>query len=187
MVLTVGNAATDRSSSITGYTVLDINNPCTSDGTITQIQFYMNSSISSFDIYVGIFRNTSGTNYECIHYVQYANGEYSTGLNTKTVSWTVQSGDLIGFYSKTGSAIDRDLTGSGYYYCYGNVFGTTQTYSLSTDKTLSLGGTGTETGGTPTNPQIKLSGTFGQKPIKFKTGGSFVEKTFKVKVGGTFQ
>ena len=40
---------------------------------------------------------------------------------------------------------------------------------------------------TATNPNIKLSGTFGQKPIKVKAGGTFAEKTFKVKVGGTFQ
>lgn len=38
-----------------------------------------------------------------------------------------------------------------------------------------------------TNPNIKLAGTFGTKPIKIKLGGSFTEKTMKIKVNDTWK
>lgn len=41
-------------------------------------------------------------------------------------------------------------------------------------------------GAAPTNPLVKLSGTFASKPINFKSSGTFAEKTMMVKVGGTF-
>lgn len=38
-----------------------------------------------------------------------------------------------------------------------------------------------------TNPQVKVSGTFGSYPVKVKQGGTFSDAALKVKVGGTFQ
>lgn len=35
-------------------------------------------------------------------------------------------------------------------------------------------------------PQVKISGAFAKKTVKYKTGGAFAAKTMKVKVGGSF-
>jgi len=109
-VIEVGPAATNRASvTVAGNTVLDLANPATGSGVITNIDIYVASQITSAK--VGLYYLVSGTTYRCRS--SYTTGVLAAGLNQLTgLSLEVQAGDFIGIYHATGTVDRADSGGS---------------------------------------------------------------------------
>lgn len=158
---------------------------------ITEIGFYNNYSSSSgdWDIIVGLYDSSGDLLYSKSDTLSISGiGWYYT-----SVDWDVSASTDYGIVvlADTGTGtymkIGKDNTSSG-TNCSGPANAVS---SLPDPWVLSSSSNNWPfyaiVVNNSSNPQIKLSGTFGQKPIKVKSSGSFTEKTFKVKVGGVFQ
>ena len=155
----VGSGAIDRASvsalhNLTDFwTSIDKGNPANATGEIDTFQIYINTS-AAYAIYAGTFTDNGGNNLTCTDAENVGNPA-GTGLNTFTgLTMSITSGDLLGVSAPEGGSytirLDDATTGPGRYYLQ-NVNGCVAThngdYGLSADKTLSLYGTGTESGG----------------------------------------
>ncbi len=141
----VGSPAISRGKHDAPATVtfLDLNNPCDVNGTITQVQIYVNGPPGSLSgCKVGIFYHTGGANYSTRSW-EYL-GDVPAGLSTWNVSLTCQVGDVIGLYWTAG-AMDYDLAGGtidGVWFTNGNQMPCTNvTFTLwGTNRQLSVHG-----------------------------------------------
>lgn len=135
MAITIGSAATSRgsSSSITTYTRIWRNGPCSGNGTINKIEIYAGADAIT-GLKIGTFSGSSNT---------YTNRDYeslgSADANTKTtftgLSIDAQTNDVLGIIGTAGS-IKYDYGGSvqpGLALKSGDYFGAGSQSSYSTD------------------------------------------------------
>jgi hypothetical protein len=111
----VGPEATDRAvSKIWGYTILSLENPSNTSGTLNKVQFWFHTDAS--DVKVGTFYGSS-TDYTCRDFEVI--GTVSSGsLKTFTgLDIDVEVGDLIGYYCTAGE-LDSDLMAGVLGDCY---------------------------------------------------------------------
>ena len=105
----MGSAAIDRGSfGDANRTVVDLNNPATGTGFITEISVYAHENITG--LRAGTFYLTGGTTYKCRDSAILGN---TVGAGVQTfplLNIYVVSGDVVGFYSTAGT-IDRDGAG----------------------------------------------------------------------------
>lgn len=135
MAITIGSAATSRasSSSITTYTRIWRNGPCSGNGTIGKIEIYTGSSAVT-GLKIGTFYGSSTT---------YTNRDYeslgSVDANTKKtftgLSIDAQTNDVLGIIATAGSIL-YNTAGSvtpGLAFKSGDQFGTGEQSSYTTD------------------------------------------------------
>jgi hypothetical protein len=112
----VGPEATDRAGTQNGgYTCIQAANPADGTGTITSLEVWMNSNGV---IKVGMFYNTSGTNYKCRSAI--TTGTITSGSkqtltqdgSSVDLAMSVVTGDLLGVYVVSG-AIEYQSSGAG--------------------------------------------------------------------------
>jgi hypothetical protein len=150
----VGSPAIDRGSYRVARTHINIDNPANASGTIDTVKTWFSSAVfqNGTDFKPGTFFLVSGTTYECrdseaIGAVTKGSEQTFSGLTI-----TVETGDLLGEYHSDGG-IERDTSGySGVLWANTDdgdyaTPSTQTTYSTFTGDTLSLYGTGTESGG----------------------------------------
>jgi hypothetical protein len=108
LAIVAGNAAAaspDNWYLLNQYTDVDLTNPVSSDGRLTQWQIY---AISAGNAKLKIFRD-NGTDY--IFVAETAFQSFGVGLNTYDCSIEVEKGDLIGTYVASGN-LDAWVVGS---------------------------------------------------------------------------
>jgi hypothetical protein len=137
----VGSAATDRASNtMNDYTWILVNNPANDTGALDTIEVWANSNLAGF--VAGTF-DGSGTSYtprdsESIGNVTSGSKQSFTGLDI-----SIETGDLLGYFTTTGYAEADYFGGAGCYYKSGNQFAAgTQTYASIANYEISLYGTG---------------------------------------------
>jgi hypothetical protein len=136
MAIDIGSEATDRTSGDTkNNTYISLNNPATSNGTITSIEIWPTVGggvISGFE--VAIFYLVSGSNYSTRDYEAIPGNITAGQKSTFTVDLDIQVGDLIGctWTGGASASIECDNTGgSGILYATGNVIPcTNQAFSV---------------------------------------------------------
>lgn len=136
----VGSACSNRALTVgSGYTRMVILNPANLTGTLTNVCIFVNSAISGLKI--GIFEHVSSNDYKCT--AVHTEGNAGTGEQNIAVSMAINAGDLIGCYF-TGGAYDRDSGGNGYKWAAGDkiILNATNTFSIASNNTISLYGTG---------------------------------------------
>jgi len=130
----VGTTVASKGGSIGGnFTRLLLDNPANKDGNLLLVSGWFETTTGDA-VNVGTFYNVSGTTYKCRDAVSFVVS--TTGSNTFLANLEVRTGDLIGWYSSTGTAISfSDTGGSGHYYnpATGNVAtrGTTTAFLLT--------------------------------------------------------
>ncbi|MGD9143014.1 MAG: hypothetical protein PVG61_04120 [Dehalococcoidia bacterium] len=144
--ITLGNAAIDRASSGSGgYTRIDMVNPADGTGTIDTWEMWFATDGSGFEVatfYEFALLGWATHDYEEIGDVTAGSKQTFSGLDTD-----VETGEYAGCYF-TGGSIERDLSGTGYRYASGDwIPNDSKYFSTQSDRTLSLYGTGTESGG----------------------------------------
>ena len=160
--ITVGNDAIDRAtySNIETSTYIDVNNAADGNGKITTIEIWAYYDMTG--VKVGLFSG-SGTSYTNRNVASL--GSITKGAKrTFSVDLDVVAGDFLGIYVTEGY-IERTSSGEGYYVKSGDQFGTgSQTYALFSDRTISLGGSGSTVSG-----PIKMKTFNGLSNLKIKT------------------
>jgi hypothetical protein len=119
--ITAGTGASNLGGSSTsaGYTVIDMANPVSSNGTVTQIEMWYATNATGVN--VGTFYGTAGT-YTCRASV--AIGSVTSGSKqTFAVNLPVQSGDYVGWYTNSGLISMATSGGTGEYYILGDKTG----------------------------------------------------------------
>jgi len=150
--ITIGAAAISRAALQSfNKTVIEYDNPADGDGIIDTIQIY--PYVTMTDTEVAMFYVVSGN---------YLSTRSNCDIGTVTagapdpdvftgLSLSVLTGDYLGLYA-SGGAIHKDTFGTGYWYNasgYDRIPCTNQSFSWISSRTLSLYGTGTESGGNP--------------------------------------
>jgi len=141
----IGAAATDRAAttSISLYTLVAVENRANATGTLDTIEIWAASNVS--DCEVATFDVVSGNNLSTID--THTIGNFSSGSKqtfSGITGFNVNLNDYIGIHA-SGGTIERDSTGSGYWYYGGDSIPCTNLlHSISSDRTMSLYGTGTE-------------------------------------------
>jgi len=163
----VGSPAIDRAafisvfSSPTYYTRISMDNPANATGTIDTVEVYCASAYTYNILKVGTFVHNGGYNFTC-HDAEEC-GECDVGYNEFTgLSIDINSGEYIGADARypTPLQLDRDSSGAGLctkagQYCDPE---DTEDFSYSADQTISLYGTGPESGGVTHYGAATLSG-----------------------------
>ena len=144
----VGSLATNRSSSDSGYTNVDMANPADYTGTITSIKIWANGDMTGLK--VGTF-SASGDDLT-VRDTEVIPGTVLEGAErTYVVDIDVVAGDYIGCYF-TGGSIDYDSSGgSGVWYLSGDhMDASSETFTEAEADAQSLYGIGAtaEEGGT---------------------------------------
>jgi hypothetical protein len=139
----VGSGATDRGSTTNiTITVFDINNAANASGSIDTAEMWLNTNGTAVElasIYLVSGTKFSTRDTESIGNVAAGSKKTFTGLTTNIVT-----GDYYCIYGTAGS-IERDNSGSGYYWVSGdNIPCTNTTFALTATRTISLYATGTE-------------------------------------------
>lgn len=138
----VGSAATDRAGVWGGgTTTLAKDNPCDTNGTITNIDIFANATLTNCK--VGVFYQDGGSGiYTCRSSAVL--GTVGVGLTHNAVSLAVQTGDLIGFFCDGVSLIEATTSGgAGLWYIVGDAFGLPGSgYTSFAGYDISLYGTG---------------------------------------------
>ncbi len=146
MAIDIGAAATDRASFLQTsiYTVVGVENPANATGTMESVEVWYDTA-STNDVWVGTFSAVGNVltvrDSESIGNVASGSKQTVSGLDID-----VTAGDYLGTFSKISIAqIERDNSGSGYWFYLGEVIDATdsQTFTLGADRTISLFGTGT--------------------------------------------
>lgn len=139
----------DSSSVIDDYTYIDLNNSANATGTLDTHEVYLNDDAVGY--YTGTFYLVSGTTFKCRD--SEALGDVSAGSKQTFpgLSYSVQTGDYIGFYATPPelAKIEKDDSGSGYYSVSGMHINPDDEaeYTLYSPRITSAYSTGTETGG----------------------------------------
>ena len=154
--LDVGAAATNRATNtdFLERTIIAKENPVNGDGTIESAELWLYIDCADTDVGMVAMSGNNATirDYENIGSIASGSKQTASGLTT-----TCTSGDYIGISSpETGQGhIERDSSGTGYWITASDV----QLASLSStacnsysSRTISLYGTGTESGGGVTIP-----------------------------------
>jgi len=143
MTITVGNEAINRDAYAPyGYTYILIQNPATESGKITKVKVYCEIAPTGFE--VGIFYKTDTNDFTCRSHTAIEN--VLLGYSEHDVDLDIEPGDYIGCYYGTGR-VDRTDSGDGAWYLEGdNIPCTEATFTVSSDRTMSLQGTGVVTG-----------------------------------------
>jgi hypothetical protein len=144
--ITIGNAATDRSQAApSGYTFVDMINPADGTGTIDTWEMWFATNGSDVEVATFYEFATYGwatNDYETIGSVTAGSKQTFNGLDTD-----VETGEYAGIYFSAGT-LERDLSGTGYSYASGDwIPNNSKYFSPQSDRTISLYGTGTESGG----------------------------------------
>ncbi len=143
----IGAAAIGReaTASLTSFTVVGAENPADGDGWITSCEIWLESKISTVDVWVGTF-SASGNDLTCRD--SESIGDIAVG-SKQTVSGldiTVMTGDYLGTHDKSGlyPAIEKDNSGDGYWSYTGECIdpSDSQTFTLIANRTISLYGEG---------------------------------------------
>lgn len=157
--LDVGSEAINRATSTTldNYCFVDQNNPVNGDGTIESVEIWLVSAITDGSGRVGMVsmsgNDATTRDHELLGNISAGSKQTFNGLSMDTLT-----GDYIGISSDLGSSgsIERDSSGAGYWYKSGigiiSLSSTTMTSSSS--RTISLYGTGTESGGGNDPPTV---------------------------------
>ena len=137
--ITIGNAATDRTSSSNGArTLRDYNSAATATGFLTVVNIWAATEMT--ECKVGVCKeegmDTTWKAYASLGTITAGSAQTFTGL---AIAVTAQ--DNIALYFNAGS-IECSTTGSGYRYASGDRFGTVCATTNSSSKTLSVGATG---------------------------------------------
>jgi hypothetical protein len=138
----IGSDATDRvdKAGADGYTIINLNTPIAASGTIITAEVWAYSDMQNFR--VGIFYNAGGDSYTCRSSTASLGTVTAGSKQTFTdLTLTANAGDFIGCYSTTGE-IEKTNSGSGNAWYYGNKIGVgnNDTYNISSNTTISLGG-----------------------------------------------
>lgn len=137
----VGAQAIDRASSIGGYTLIGLDNPANSTGTLSTVEVWANTNITS--LIVGTFYLVSGTTYKC-RASQNIGDIIGGAKRTVPVSIAVVIGDLLGcFWANAAEEIEWDTSGyAGVFYRAGEYIdpGDEVAYFTSADDAISLYG-----------------------------------------------
>ncbi len=156
----VGDEAIDRSTSIAAaYTLFSTVNPANADGTIDTIEIWAVSNTTGTE--VGSIYLVSGTTYKIRDNEEIGS---VTGGSKQTFSgrdMSIIAGDFIAAYSASGE-LETGLASPYIKYKSGEYIDTddSTTYSTHSSKgTISLHGTGVETGGGPTEKTSSDSGS----------------------------
>lgn len=99
--ITVGNPESFAGAAFVGQRMaVERSGPADGTGTIATVKVQMNSAVSDLRVLTGSLVGSTYT-------VRDVSGALSVaaGLNTVTVSLAVQAGDLIGYWSATGTAV----------------------------------------------------------------------------------
>lgn len=146
-IIDVGAAAIDRASNfgsgLSGITLVALDNPANTFGTITVIEFW--TPYGTVGTRVGTFYFVSGTDYKCRASITI--GDMSAGYHKFTgLSLDVEAGDYVGCHlPSAGGTIEADTTGyAGVYRIEGEYIdpGDQATYTLYSGYAISLYGTG---------------------------------------------
>jgi len=148
----IGAAAIDRASvtNLASYTLVGAENPANATGIIDTVEIWMAAVSSPNNVFVGTFSAVGNVltcrDSESIGEIVVGSKQTFTGLSIDIVS-----ADYIGAKNKTtfNSDIERDNSGSGYWYIAGEYIDPTDsaTFTWGANRTMSLYGTGTEAGG----------------------------------------
>jgi len=136
----IGSAAIDRGETlVSGYTLIEKNNPANASGIITSVEIWANATLINCE--VATFYVESG-NYLSTRDYEYIGSVTSGAKRTFTVDLDVEAGDYIGLYYSDGS-LDGDAFGDGRWYIAADVIPCdNQVFSFIAGKTQSLYGTG---------------------------------------------
>jgi hypothetical protein len=139
----IGAAAINRSTYTAIKTYVGKENPANDTGSITSVEIWAYSTLSNCEVatfYVVSGDNLSTRDSETIGTVTSGSKQTFSGLNMD-----VQTGDYLGTYFTAGS-LEKDSSGSGYWYATGDYIPcTNSTFNSTASVTISLYGTG-ETG-----------------------------------------
>ena len=145
----IGSAAINRSQSIGGArTVVGEGNPANLTGTITTVEIWADSSLTSTQVatFYGSGTVLSTRDYEDIGAVTAGSKQTFSGLDM-----SVSAGDFLGIYWSNTAHMELDTTGVGYWYSSSDYIPcTSQSFTYSASRTLSLYGTGASTVVVPT-------------------------------------
>ena len=142
-VIDVGPGATDRvATGVSGYTLVDLNNPSSDDGSLDTMEFWF-STMDGAGVKCGPFSGSGSSytprDYETIGSVVKGSKKTFTGLDCD-----VETDDYLGVYF-SGGLIERTDDGyAGNYAKPGDQFGAgTQTYGSYPNDAISIYATGT--------------------------------------------
>jgi len=148
--ITIGNTASDRATYVSDRTAVGKAGTADGDGTIDTIQVYVHNDQAAFEVatfYVVSGNNLSTRGNETIGTVTAGapDPDVFTGL-----SMAVLTGDYLGCYADGG--IEADYSGGAGYWRINSTDAipcTNQTFTSTDNFSISLYGTGTESGGDP--------------------------------------
>lgn len=148
MPIDIGAAAINRADSISivTYTFVGVENPANADGTLESVEIYLaNGGAVEAATFIHEGSNVFSTRDTV------SLGTLPAGYSIVDISATpldVVAGDYLGVKGTVVAAIDRDLSGSGAWYYVGDAIPCASvTFTFNSSRTISLYGTGTESGG----------------------------------------
>lgn len=153
MAIDVGSACVvgDNGQS-DGYTRIDKNNPANATGTIDSICIYAQNSMSGIEYAAftdegsNIFSTNGDTNGSALT----ATGgqqTYHTAAGNDFTAFAIATGEYLGHYFTVGR-LEMDVSGIGQWYVVGDdIPASSVTFTFVATRSLSVYGTGTESGG----------------------------------------
>lgn len=152
--IAIGYAVIDRAGAenISGLTVLSALVTATDSGVINTVEVWADVGFGNMtNTKVGMFYLISGTTYKCRSVatigtvVAGSKQTFTQDTGSSPLALVVASGDLIGILWESPAKIERDTTGSGGFYYYAGdvmIVGAQQSFTFSSTKVISLGGSG---------------------------------------------
>jgi len=150
MTIDIGPGAINRANTWAyGKTTLVVDNPANATGTIDTIEIWSTGASDIANCVVGTFYFVSGTDYKCRDSEAIGTVVKGSKQTFSGLSIDVETSDLLGNYYTWGD-MEWDFSGAGGAYWYtGEAIDPADqaTYTLYSDDTMSIYGTGTEAGG----------------------------------------